>query len=233
MNAIVYKAQHAVQQLQIEYDRLCARNVFKPALGPLLSQDNEVNGRGGVGNLRKNKTKESQQEGESEKEEDAEASFPESTKFLFQTVNRLVGVTGFRVRSTDGAPMLGIRFDISPQLKPDYVILRPRSVISGSDSGPSGKLANGSNETGSTGQASHVRQTRDNNEEGNAYRSGHEVYHIEGLEIFQHTLPSFLPIRKLEREHLNLESPQVGEFVKKVRRELVKLEKEKRTQNNE
>lgn len=117
------------------------------------------------------------------------------TSALYENLSRMTGVTGFRVRYPGTSePLLGIRFDISLAGQfsvPHYVIIRlaPRK----------------------SPFSSPLRQKQQQNLYG-------EPGHGPALEIFQHTVPAFLPLHALAQLYLNT---NLKVFVRRVRSCLV------------
>jgi hypothetical protein len=145
---------------------------------------------------------------------DADADAEQRSLDLFENINRLTGITGFKVEvpnpdeltasssAKSGAYMLGIRFDISVAGQysiPHYIIIRQK---------PAYKPAPGPPNKGGT------IATIDNDNEIEIL----EQHDLHELEIFQHTIPAFLPVADLAREHLNT---NLRQFAARVRASLV------------
>lgn len=116
---------------------------------------------------------------------------------LFENINRLTGITGFKVKapnpddepsisSSSNTYMLGIRFDVSVAGQysiPHYIIIRQKPAYKPTPAAVPTK--------------------------GGAIAFDDEIEILEqhdlikDLEIFQHTIPAFLPVMDLAHEYLN------------------------------
>ena len=143
---------------------------------------------------------------------DADADAEQRSLDLFENINRLTGITGFKVKapnpeepatsssSNSGTYMLGIRFDVSVAGQysiPHYIIIRQKPAYKPAPGPPSkgGPITTNDNEIEII-----------------------EQHDLHELEIFQHTIPAFLPVADLARAHLNTDLRQ---FAARVRASLV------------
>lgn len=114
---------------------------------------------------------------------------------LFENINRLTGITGFKVKapnpdepsiSSSNAYMLGIRFDVSVAGQysiPHYIIIRQKPAYKPTPAAP----AKGGTTTIAFDDEIEILEQHD----------------LKDLEIFQHTIPAFLPVMDLAHEYLN------------------------------
>lgn len=143
---------------------------------------------------------------------DVDADAEQRSLDLFENINRLTGITGFKVKapnpeepatsssSNSGTYMLGIRFDVSVAGQysiPHYIIIRQKPAYKPAPGPPSkgGPITTNDNEIEII-----------------------EQHDLHELEIFQHTIPAFLPVADLARAHLNTDLRQ---FAARVRASLV------------
>ncbi|KAF5092897.1 hypothetical protein D0Z00_004355 [Geotrichum galactomycetum] len=142
---------------------------------------------------------------------DADADADQRAFDLFENINRLTGITGFKVKAPNPeeptassssssaknpAYMLGIRFDVSVAGQysiPHYIIIRQK---------PAYKPVPEVNKAGTIDHDIEILQHHD----------------LHELEIFQHTIPAFLPVQDLAREYLNT---NLRQFAASVRARLV------------